>query len=120
MTRRLLIVPVITGLLLFGAIAPVFATVNFSATLPLAGNPINPTYNFEKSFYINYPAGSKLQSILQGKNMTVAFTDNSTSDPALKTFMDEINTDIVSNEHSSAVLTNLGVSYQLAVNGYSD
>ncbi|MDE1764627.1 MAG: hypothetical protein KGH88_10365, partial [Thaumarchaeota archaeon] len=25
-----------------------------------------------------------------------------------------------SNEHSSAVLTNLGVSYQLAVNGYSD
>lgn len=119
-TRRLLIVPVITGLLLFGAIAPVFATVNFSATLPLAGNPINPTYNFEKSFYINYPAGSKLQSILQGKNMTVAFTDNSTSDPALKTFMDEINTDIVSNEHSSAVLTNLAISYQLAINGYSD
>lgn len=119
-TRRLLIVPVITGLLLFGAIAPVFATVNFSATLPLAGNPINPTYNFEKSFYINYPAGSKLQSILQGKNMTVAFSDNSTSDPALKTFMQQINTDIVSNEHSSAVLTNLVVNYQLAINGYSD
>lgn len=120
MTRRLLIVPVITGLLLFGAIAPVFATVNFSATLPLAGNPINPTYDFEKSFYIDYPAGSKLQSILQGKNMTVAFTDNSTNDPAVKTFMDEINTDIASNEHSTAIMTDLVVKYQLAINGYSD
>lgn len=119
-TRRLLVVPVITGLLLFGAIAPVFATVNFSATLPLAGNPINPTYDFEKSFYINYPAGSKLQSILQDKNITVAFTDNSTSDPAIKTFMDQINTDIATNEHSSAIMTNLVVDYQLAINGYSD
>ncbi|NHI03731.1 hypothetical protein DYY67_0801 [Candidatus Nitrosotalea sp. TS] len=34
--------------------------------------------------------------------------------------MQQINTDIVSNEHSSAVLTNLDVSYQLAINGYSD
>lgn len=119
-TRRLLVVPVITGLLLLGAIAPSFATVNFSATLPLAGNPINPTYDFEKSFYINYPSGSKLQSILQDKNITVAFTDNSTSDPALKTFMDQINTNIATNEHSSAIMTNLVVDYQLAINGYSD
>ncbi|MGC1709491.1 MAG: hypothetical protein WA799_06805 [Nitrosotalea sp.] len=119
-TRRLLVVPVITGLLLFGAISPSFATVNFSATLPIAGNPVNPTYDFEKSFYIDYPAGSKLQSILQGKNMTVTLTDNSTNDPAIKTFMDQINTDIASNEHSSAILTNLLVNYQLAINGYSD
>ena len=119
-TRRLLVVSVITSLLLFGAIAPSFATVNFSATLPLAGNPINPTYNFEKSFYINYPAGSKLQTILQGKNMTVAVTDNSTSDPVIKTFMDQINTDIAANEHSTAVMTNLVVNYQLNINGYSD
>ncbi|MDE1726495.1 MAG: hypothetical protein KGH89_04450 [Thaumarchaeota archaeon] len=120
MTSRLLVTSVITSLLLFGAVSPSFATVNFSATLPLAGNPINPTYDFEKSFYIDYPAGSKLQSILQGKNATVVFTDNATSDPALKTFMQQINTDIVSNEHSTAVLTNLVVDYQLAINGYSD
>lgn len=120
MTKRHLVVPVIIALLVFGTISPIWATVNFSATLPMAGNPITPTYNFEKSFYIDYPAGSKLQSILQGKNVTIAFTDNSTSDPALKTFMQQINTDIVSNEHSSAVLTNLVVNYQMAVNGYPD
>ncbi|MGI0047314.1 MAG: hypothetical protein ACREBB_09040 [Nitrosotalea sp.] len=120
MTKRRLAVPVIIALLVFGTVSPIWATVNFSATLPIAGNPINPTYNFEKSFDISYPAGSKLQSILQGKNMTVAFIDNSTSDPALKTFMQQINTDIVSNEHSSAILTNLVVNYQMAVNGYSD
>jgi len=120
LTRRLLIASVITGLLLFGAVSPSFATVNFSATLPMAGNPIDPTYDFEKSFYINYPQGSKLQSILQGKNLTITFLDNSTSDSALNTFMQQINTDIVTNEHSAAVLTNLEVNYQLLVNGYSD
>ncbi|MDE1764994.1 MAG: hypothetical protein KGI27_01835 [Thaumarchaeota archaeon] len=120
MTRRLLVTSVLTSLLLFGAVSPSFATVNFSATLPMAGNPINPTYDFEKSFYIDYPAGSKLQTILQGKNMTITFEDNSTSDPALKTFMQQINTDIVSNEHSTAVMTNLVVDYQLLINGYSD
>ena len=119
-TRRLLVASVITGLLLFGTVSPSFATVNFSATLPMAGNPIDPTYDFEKSFYINYPAGSKLQSILQNKNTTIVFSDNSTSDPALKTFMQQINTDIISNEHSSAVITNLAVDYQLLINGYSD
>ncbi|MDE1763228.1 MAG: hypothetical protein KGH88_03160 [Thaumarchaeota archaeon] len=120
MTRRLLVTSVLTSLLFFGAVSPSFATVNFSATLPMAGNPINPTYDFEKSFYIDYPAGSKLQTILQGKNMTITFEDNSTSDPALKTFMQQINTDIVSNEHSTAVITDLVVDYQLLINGYSD
>ncbi|HJU14707.1 MAG TPA: hypothetical protein VJ792_09660 [Candidatus Nitrosotalea sp.] len=120
MTRRLLAASVITSLLLFGSIAPSFATVNFSATLPLAGNPINPTYDFEKSFYLDYPSGSKIQSLLQGKNMSITFTDDSSSDPALKTFMQQINTDIVTNEHSAAVLTDLTLSYQLLINGYSD
>lgn len=118
--KRILFAPVITGLLLFGAIAPSFATVNFSATLPMSGDPTHPTYDFEKSFYINYPAGSKLQSILQGKNMTITYTGNSTSDPALKTFMDQINTDIASNEHSIATISDLAVNYQMIVNGYSD
>lgn len=101
-------------------ISPSFATVNFAATLPLAGNPINPTYDFEKSFYLNYPQGSKLQGILQGKNMSVIFTDTSDSDPALKTFMQQINTDIVTNEHSAAVITSLAVNYQVLIMGYSD
>ncbi len=101
-------------------ISPSFATVNFSATLPMAGNPINPTYDFEKSFYLDYPQGSKLQTMLQGKNMSVIFTDSSDNDTALKTFMQQINTDIVTNEHSTAVLTSLTLNYQLLINGYSD
>ncbi len=120
MTRRLLVASVITGLILLGTISPSFATVNFSATLPMAGNPVNPTYDFEKSFYIDYPQGSKLQSILQSKSVTITFSDNSTSDPALKTFMQQINTDIISNERSTAVITDLVANYQLLINGYSD
>ncbi len=119
-TTRRLIAPVITALLVFGTVSPIWGTVNFNAYLPIVGNPINPTYNFEKSIFINYPAGSKLQSLLQGKNMTISFTDDANSNPDIKTFMQQINTDIASNEHSTAVLTNLVVNYQVYINGYSD
>ena len=120
MTRRLIIASVLTSLLIFGTISPSFATVNFSATLPLSGSPINPTYDFEKSFYLNYPQGSKLQSIMQGKNVTISFTANSTSDSAVKQFMQSINTDIIKNERSTAILTDLTIKYQVLINGYSD
>jgi hypothetical protein len=119
-TTRLLIISVLTALLVFGTVSPIWATVNFNGVLPLAGHPINPTYDFEKSFFINYPSGSKLQSLLQNKNLTIAFTDDANSNPDIKTFMQQINTDIATNEHSSAIMTNLVVNYQVAVNGYPD
>ncbi|MGI0073935.1 MAG: hypothetical protein ACREA3_08990 [Nitrosotalea sp.] len=120
MTKRLLIVPVLTALLVFGTVSPIWATVNFNGFLPLDGHSINPTYNFEKSFFINYPAGSKLQSMLQNKNVTIAFTDDASSNPDIKKFMQQINTDIATNEHSSAVITNLTINYLVAVTGYPD
>jgi hypothetical protein len=119
-TRRLLIVPVLTALLVFGTFSPIWATVNFNGYLPLTGNSINPSYDFEKSFFINYPAGSKLQNLLQNKNLTIAFTDNANSNPEIKNFMEQINTDIATNEHSPAIFTNLTVNYKVNINGYSD
>ena len=119
-TKRLLIVPVLTALLVIGTVSPIWATVNFNGVLPLAGNPINPTYDFEKSFFINYPAGSKLQSLLQNKNLTVSFTDDANANPDIKAFMQQINTDIATNEHSAAILTNLLVDYKVDINGYTD
>jgi len=119
-TKRLLIVPVLTALLVIGTVSPIWATVNFNGYLPLGGNPINPSYDFEKSFYINYPPGSKLQSLLQNKNLTVSFTDDANANPDIKAFMQQINTDIATKEHSAAILTNLLVNYKVDVNGYSD
>ncbi len=119
-TRRLLIVPVVTALLVFGTVSPIWATVNLSSTLPMSGNPINPKYDFEKSFFINYPSGSKLQSMLQSKNLTISFTDDANSNPDVKSLMQQINTDIAANEHSTAIMTNLVVNYQVIVNGYPD
>ena len=118
-TKRLLIVPVLTALLVIGTVSPIWATVNFNGVLPLAGNPINPSYDFEKSFYINYPPGSKLQSLLQNKNMTISFSDNA-NNTDIKAFMQQINTDIATNEHSATVLTNLVVNYKADINGYPD
>lgn len=118
-TKRLLIVPVLTALLVIGTVSPIWATVNFNGVLPLAGNPINPSYDFEKSFFINYPAGSKLQSLLQNKNLTISFSDNA-NNTDIKAFMQQINTDIATKEHSATILTNLVVNYKVDINGYPD
>ena len=108
-TKRLLIVPVLTALLVIGTVSPIWATVNFNGVLPLAGNPINPSYDFEKSFFINYPAGSKLQSLLQNKDLTISFTDNA-NNTDIKAIMKQINTEITTNEHSATDLTYLVVN----------
>ncbi|MDE1764742.1 MAG: hypothetical protein KGI27_00565 [Thaumarchaeota archaeon] len=102
------------------AVLPASASVNFDGYMPIAGGPVTPSYDFEKSFYIDYPAGSKLQDILEGKNATISFVGNADNNPDIKTLMHQINSDMTANEHSSVILTNLAVNYQLTVTGYHD
>ncbi|MDE2588606.1 MAG: hypothetical protein KGL95_02925, partial [Patescibacteria group bacterium] len=106
--------------LIFGTIPSIWASVSFTGYLPLSGDPVNPIYDFEKSFYIHYPQGSKLQSILQNKNVTISFTEDANNNTDVKTLMDEINNYISTKGHSAATMSNLVVDYKLLVTGYAD
>src|SRR5437867_8241601 len=85
-TRRFFIASVITGLLIFGTVSPIWATVDFSAYLPIAGTPVTPEYKFTKTVFIEYPNGGKIRDLLQDKHLTVSFTDNENNNTSIKDF----------------------------------
>src|SRR5215831_9956439 len=91
------IVPVVLGLIVFGTISPIWATVDFSAYLPLAGTPVTPSIKFTKTVQLLYPDGGKLKNELSGKSITISFSDNSTNNTSIKSFMQAINTELATD-----------------------
>ncbi len=115
-TRRLFVASVITSLLVFGVASPIWATVDLTAYLPIEGSPITPTFKFSKSVSFDYSNGGKLKDVLNGKSITVAFTNDSDNNPSIKSFMEQINTQLA-NSKSLATITKLVVDYRVVING---
>ena len=117
MTKRFLLASAILSLLVFGTVAPIWATVDFNAYLPIEGTPITPEFKFTKNIAVDYSNGGKLKDALMGKNMTISFNDTSDNNTSIKSFMEAINTDFATARKSTAIITNLKVEYQVQING---
>lgn len=115
-TIKFIIASVIMGLLVFGAILPAWATVDLTAYLPIEGIPITPTFKFSKTVSFDYSNGGKLKDALNGKSLTVAFTDDSDNNQSIKSFMEQINTQLA-NHKSLATITKLMIDYKTVING---
>ncbi len=97
--------------------SPIFATVDFNAYLPIAGTPITPQFVFTKNVAIDYSGGGKLKDLLNGKNMTISFSDTSSNNTSIKAFMENINTEFATDRKTTATISNLTVNYQVQING---
>jgi len=116
-TKRFLLASIILSLLVFGTIAPIWATVDFNAYLPIEGTPVTPEFKFTKNVAIDYSSGGKLKDALMGKNMTISFSDTSANNTSIKSFMEAINTELATDRKTTATISNLKVEYQVQVNG---
>jgi len=119
-TKRFLLASAILSLLVFGTVAPIWATVDFNAYLPIEGTPITPEFKFTKNVAIDYSNGGKLKDALMGKNMTMSFSDTSDNNTSIKTFMENINTIFATDRKSTATISNLKIEYQVQINGDSN
>ena len=117
MTKRLLLASAVLSLLVVGTVAPIFATVDFNAYLPIEGTPITPEFKFTKSVAIDYSNGGKLKDLLNGKNMTLSFTDTSANNTSIKAFMENINTEFATDRKTTATMSNLTINYQVQISG---
>lgn len=117
MTKRFLLGSAILGLLIFGTVAPIWATVDFNAYLPIEGTPINPEFKFTKNVAIDYSSGGKIKDALMGKNITVQFSDTSANNTSVKALMDAINSDFIADRKSTATISNLKLEYQVQIHG---
>ncbi len=111
------LVPAVLGLIVFGTISPIWATVDFSAYLPIAGTPVTPSIKFTKTVQLLYPDGGKLKNELSGKSITIAFSDNSTNNTSIKSFMQAINTELATDRKTTATFTDLRVDYTVMISG---
>ena len=116
-TKRVLLASAILGLLAFGTISPIWATVDFNAYLPIEGTPITPEFKFTKNIAIDYLNGGKLKDSLMGKNMTIQFSDTSANNTSIKSLMESINTEFATDRKSIATISDLKVEYQVQING---
>ena len=116
---RLFLAFIASSLLICGTILPVWATTDFTAYLPISGNPITPSFKFTKVVFIDYKNGGNLKNELNGKNMTISFTADSTNNPSVAKFMQTLD-DAIRNQKSSASITNLKVNYIAQINGGPD
>jgi hypothetical protein len=116
-TKRLLLASTILGLLIFGTVSPIWATVDFNAYLPIAGTPVTPEFKFTKTIAIDYPNGGKIKDVLNGKSTTVSFSGSSDNNTSIKAFMEQINTNFATQRKSTATISNLKIDYKVSING---
>lgn len=116
-TGRYLVALAVISLIVLGTVAPIWATVDFDAYLPIAGNPIFPNFKFTKTIFIDYSNGGKLKDAFNGKDLTVTFTDDSDNNTDIKNIMQQINSNIASERKSPATMTKLTVNYQVQIHG---
>lgn len=117
--RGLIICSTISTLLLFGTIAPSFATVDLNAFFPIAGHAITPEFKFTKTVFIQYPNGGKLKDIFSGKNVTMDWTEGAQNNTSIKNFMQQLTTNFHVDRKSTASISNLDVHYIVRVDGSS-
>lgn len=106
----------VVSLLVSGMITPVWASVNYEVFLPIDGHPITPRFEFTETVNIDYSNGGKLKDLLQGKNITISFTENAIDNPTIKSLMQQINNEF-SKQESSANFSNLIVNYDIHIFG---
>lgn len=94
-----------------------FASVELNAYIPIDGHPVTPIFKFSKTIMIDYPNESKLKTDLAGRNVTVAFTEDSDGNPTVKSFMDQINHNIATHGSATSTITHLTVQYVSVISG---
>ncbi len=111
-----IIIGLAVTLLILGA-GSAFASVELDAYLPINGHPVTPIFKFSKTIKIDYPSESKLETDLAGKNITVAFTENSDNNTTIKSFMEQINHNIATQVSTTSTITHLTVQYVSIISG---
>ncbi len=94
-----------------------FASVELDAYMPINGHPVTPIFKFSKTITIDYPSESKLKTDLAGRNVTVAFTEDSDNNPTIKSFMEQINRNIAVRGNTTATITHLTLQYVSVISG---
>lgn len=104
-------------LVITGCIVPTYA-VDLTSELSSSGVPAKQKFQFQETVFVDYHNGGKIKDILQGKNITVNISSDS-SDPQILQLMNTLNTNLVRDQHSLVKINDLDVVYSATLQGGS-
>ena len=106
---------VILALLISSGFMPYAQAAQLDAKIPTDENTIEPSFQFLRVIYIEYPNGGEIAKLLQGKSQTISFSvDSKTRD--MSNLIDQINQNLKSIP-SDAFVTDVKINYQAILSG---
>ena len=100
-------------IILAGLVAPVNA-VELNAILSTTSTSAQPSFQFVRTYVIDYPNGGSLQNLLSGKNVTMTYHVDP-SDPLKKALVNGLNQEISQKLGSAANITDVDITYEAAL-----
>jgi hypothetical protein len=100
---------ILVTVVMTGFIVPVNA-LDFTAQLSTTSATAKPSFQFERTYVIDYPDGGDLKNMLNGKNVNMTFHLDP-SDPIRKSVIKDLNSEIVEELKSAANITNVDITY---------
>ncbi|TAK27158.1 MAG: hypothetical protein EPO37_00965 [Nitrosarchaeum sp.] len=106
---------VILTLLILSSFMPYAQAAQLDAKIPTGEETINPSFQFLRVIYIEYPNGGEIAKLLQGKTQTISFSaDSKTTD--MDNLINQINQNLRSIP-SDAFITDAKINYQAILSG---
>ena len=106
---------IILALLILSGFMPYAQAAQLDAKIPTDENTIEPSFQFLRVIYIEYPNGGEIAKLLQGKSQTISFSvDSKTRD--MSNLIDQINQNLKSIP-SDAFVTDVKINYQAILSG---
>lgn len=106
---------VILTLLILSGFMPYAQAAQLDAKIPTGQNTINPSFQFLRVIYIEYPNGGEIAKLLQGKTQTVSFSADSKT-LGMDNLINQINQNLRSIP-SDAFVTDAKINYQAILSG---
>ena len=106
---------VILLLIFVSGLIPMAYAAQLDAEIPAEKDNIEPSFQFLRVIYIEYPNGGEIANLLQGRMDTLSFTANSTT-PGMTGLIEKINQNLKSIP-SDAFVTDAKITYQALLSG---
>ena len=106
---------VILILLILSGFMPYAQAAQLDAKIPTGEDTINPSFQFLRVIYIEYPNGGEIAKLLQGKTQTVSFSADSKT-IGMDNMINQINRNLRSIP-SDAFITDAKINYQAILSG---
>ena len=101
---------ILAAIVLAGFVVPVNA-VELNAILSTTSTSAQPSFQFERTYVIDYPNGGNLENLLNGKNVTMTYHVDP-SDPVKKAVLNSLNQQISQGLGSAANITDVDITYE--------